>query len=166
LWIGALAAAAFLAQALAKRTWRSARTAAQTIGAAGLTSLAPAAWYVVTGGLGRQAWALWIANFLFACNQIHYVHLRIQAARVTDRREKLSAGRGFLAGQAALALILAAACAVHLFRWAAAAAFLPLLVRGFSWFAAPSQPLAICTLGKRELLHAIVFAILLVLGFQ
>ena len=55
-WIGVAAAAAFLLQSALKRTWRGARTAAQMIGSAGLTSTAPAAFYVVTGGFGATAW--------------------------------------------------------------------------------------------------------------
>src|SRR5207249_11536330 len=38
LWIGSAAAAAFIAQAIVKQVWRNARTAAQVVGAAGLTS--------------------------------------------------------------------------------------------------------------------------------
>jgi hypothetical protein len=38
------------------------------VGTAGLTSTAPAAYYVVTGHLDPLAWSLWAANFLFAKN--------------------------------------------------------------------------------------------------
>jgi 4-hydroxybenzoate polyprenyltransferase len=50
---------------------------AQMIGAAGLTSTAPAAYYAVTGHLSGTAWSLWACNFLFAINQIQFVQLRI-----------------------------------------------------------------------------------------
>ncbi|HEV2445997.1 MAG TPA: hypothetical protein VGS58_08750, partial [Candidatus Sulfopaludibacter sp.] len=76
-----------------------------------------------------------------------------------------AAGRAFLAGQIVLIVILVAACGLGLFPWPAALAFLPLLVRGFTWFAARPRPLAIHALGRQELYHAIVFGILLVLGF-
>lgn len=164
-WIGIAAVVAFVAQALVKRVWRRARTAPQAIGAAGLTAVAPAAYCAVTGGLDGIAWALWAGNLLFAFNQIQYVHLRIQSARAASRREKFSSGSGFFAGQVMLAAMLAAACAWRLFPWLAAAAFLPLLVRGFAWFAAPPQPLVIRTLGKRELYLAIAFGLLLAMGF-
>src|ERR1019366_7623189 len=49
---------------------RAARMAAQMVGALGLTSTAPAAYYVVTGRLDAAAWALWLANWLFAGDQI------------------------------------------------------------------------------------------------
>ena len=83
LWVGAAAGIAFLIQAAVKRIWRRARTAAQIIGAAGLTSTAPAAYYVVTGHLDATAWSLWAANLLFAINQIQFVKLRIRAAHTT-----------------------------------------------------------------------------------
>ncbi|HUI82074.1 MAG TPA: YwiC-like family protein [Bryobacteraceae bacterium] len=165
-WIGAGAAAAFLAQALLKKAWRKARTAAQMIGAAGLTSTAPAAYLVATGHWTTAAWALWIANLMFAINQIHFVHLRIHAAKTTTRAEKLAAGRGFLAGQLVLMLAIGLACGLGPFPWYAALAFVPLLCRGFAWFSQKSAPLAVRVLGWSELRIAIVFALLLVWGVR
>jgi len=164
--IGAAAAAAFVAQAVVRRLWPAARTVSQIIGGAGLTSLAAAAYCVVTGGIDLRGWMLWLANFLFAVNQIQYVHLRIHAARASNRREKLSAGRAFLAAQILLAAVLAIAAAGHAWSWWAAAAFLPLLVRGFAWFAAAPAPLMIHRLGQQELFQAILFGVLLVAGLQ
>jgi len=164
LGIGGIAAAAFLLQAIVRRTWRSARTAAQMIGAAGLTSTGPAAYYVVTGRLDRTAWFLWAANLLFAANQIHFVQVRIQAAKAKDRREKLAAGGAFFAGQWLLLTLLLAAGAFHVIHWYAAIAFLPILFRGFAWFAAVPRPLAIHALGKSELAYACAFGVLLVAG--
>lgn len=166
LWIGAAAGVAFLVQSVLKRIWRSARTAAQMIGAAGLTATAPAGYYVVTGHLDAAAWSLWAANLLFAINQIHFVQLRIHAAHTTSRSEKLSAGRWFLIGQATLMALLAIACARRHFRWSAAAAFLPVLFRGFAWFVKEPEPLAIQALGKKELVYAAIFGVSLVVGMQ
>jgi hypothetical protein len=163
LWrIGSAAAAAFLAQALVRR---SGRTAAQLVGAAGLTTVAPAAYYVVTGQLNGAAGSLWASNLLFAANQIQFVQLRIRAARAA-RKEKFAMGRAFFAGQIALMALLGLACVGHIFPWYAAMAFVPLLFRGFVWFAADSEPLAIHSVGKRELAHAIVFGVLLVVAFR
>jgi hypothetical protein len=163
--LGCAAAIAFLAQLLVRRIWKSARTAAQMVGAAGLTSTAPAAYYVVTGQLSTLAWSLWAANLLFAVNQIQYVQLRILAARVSSRREKLVAGRAFLAQQLLMMALIAVACSVGVFPWYAAAAFLPVLIRGFKWFAEHPEPLAIHSLGKSELAYACLFGVLLATGF-
>ena len=93
------------------------------------------------------------------------VQLRIQAAHNTSRTEKLSAGRWFLIGQVLMAL-LGVACAGQYFRWSAAVAFLPVLLRGFAWFAARFEALTIQALGKSELAYACAFGVLLVLGMR
>ena len=166
MWIGAAAAFAFLLQFILRQFRRDARTAAQMIGAAGLTSTAPSAYYVATGHLDSTAWVLWAANLLFALNQIQFVQLRIHAARAATRAEKLAAGRGFLAGQAVLLAFLVTACAAGAFPWFAAVAFVPLLIRGFAWFTAAPEPLAIHALGKRELVYACAFGVLIIIGMQ
>jgi len=166
LWIGAAAAAAFAAQALVKRFWRTARTAAQIVGAAGLASTAPAAYYAATGRLDGAAGALWAANVLFASNQIQFVQTRLHALHAVSPRDKFAAGRAFFAGQLVLLTVLISACAAGLFRWYAAIGFLPLLMRGFAWFGEGSKPLAIHAVGKRELLYACLFGILLAAGFH
>jgi len=131
-----------------------------------LTSTAPAAYYVVTGRLDANAWALWAANLAFAMNQIQYVQLRIHAARAAGRREKLALGRGFFVEQVVLLAAVLAASTAGVFRWTAAAAFVPLLFRGFAWFAAGPEPLVIHRLGKTELAHACLFGLLLAIGMQ
>jgi hypothetical protein len=45
-------------------------------------------------------------------------------------------------------------------------AFLPLLYRGFAWFAHKSAPLAVSALGWSELCYAIGFGVLLVWGVR
>jgi hypothetical protein len=164
--IGGAALIAFLIQALVRRVWRGARTAGQIVGAAGLTSTAPAAYYVATGRLDMAAWSLWAANLLFAVNQIQFVQMRIHAAHATDRRQKLAIGRGFLAGQFVLMALIIAACSGGIFEWTAATAFLPVLARGFAWFATEPKPLAIHALGKSELAYACLFGVLMVIGMR
>ena len=165
LWIGLFAALAFAGQAIVRKVWRQGRTAAQIIGAAGLTSVAAAAYYVTAGNWSRTAWSLWILNLLFAADQIEFVQLRIHAARAEKRAEKMSLGRIFLVLQLLLLVLLLAACAQSVLNWYAALAFVPVLWRGFAWFFSPFQPLVVHALGKRELAHAILFGILLITSF-
>jgi hypothetical protein len=165
LWIGAIALAAFAAQAFVRQARRKARTAAQMAGAAGLTAVAPTAYFVVAGRLNGAAWPLWLLNFAFAANQIQFVQLRIRASHVVGRAEKFKLGRKFMLAQVILIAFLLAGCAARLWTWYAAAAFAPVLWRGFAWFVSPFQPLAVHTLGKRELMHAMVFGALLILAF-
>src|SRR5271166_316956 len=99
LLIGAVSALAFAMQAVVKKLGRKGRMPAQVIGAIGLTSTAAGAYYVATGKLDHVALALWLANWLFAGNQIHYVQVRIRSSRATTMDEKPHQGFSFLAGQ-------------------------------------------------------------------
>lgn len=164
LWIGAVAVAAFLGQAVIRRTWRGARMAAQLVGAAGLTAVAPAAYYAVTNHWNRTAGSLWVLNLLFAANQIQFVQLRIHAANAKLRAEKRSAGQAFLVAQLLLIVTLAAGGVARFWNGWVAAAFLPVLWRGFAWFFARFRPLVVFRLGKSELAHAIAFGALLILA--
>lgn len=166
LLLGAAVAAAFGVQAALRKLGRENRMTAQIIGALGLTATAAGACYVVTGRLDSTALTLWGLNWLFAANQIHYVQTRIHNARVTDPREKLSRGRGFLASQFLTALVLALGWGAGLLPGGAALAFAPVLVRGFAWFGRGSRPLAIYRLGFTELAHALIFGVLLILGYR
>jgi hypothetical protein len=162
--LGGIAAVAFVGQALIRRS-RALRTESQLVGSAGLTVGAPAAFYAVTGGFGPVAWSLWLLNFLFAANQIQFVQLRIRGAQMKDAGERRVLGRWFIAFQLATVVLLPAAGAGGLCSWLSAAAFLPVLYRGFAWFLSPFKPLVVHSLGKRELAHAIVFGVLLILAF-
>jgi YwiC-like protein len=78
IWLGMIAGVAFVAQILLKKMGRTTRMAAEVVGALALTSTAPAAYCVATGRLDSRAWALWLVNWLFAADQIHFVWLRIR----------------------------------------------------------------------------------------
>ena len=80
--IGIVAAIAFGVQEIVKKLGRSGRMPAQIIGAIGLTSTAAGAYYVASGTLDRTAVLLWIANWLFAADQIHFVQTRIRGSRL------------------------------------------------------------------------------------
>ena len=99
LTLGMIAGIAFAAQIILKRIGRATRMAAEVVGALALTSTAPAAYYVATGRLDSKAWSLWLLNWLFAADQVHFVWLRIRGARAAGLREKFTVGWRFLAGQ-------------------------------------------------------------------
>lgn len=163
LWlIGAVAAAAFAGQALLKRLGRRARMLSEMVGTIGLTSSAPAAYYVMTGKLGATAWMLWLANFIFAGNQIHYVQVRIHTARVDGLRNRLAHAWGFALGQAFMTIALTVACVGGLLPPLASLAFAPLLFRGWFYFVQKPVPLQVRKLGWSELSHAIAFCILFI----
>jgi hypothetical protein len=192
LWpIGATATFFFAAQALLKIMWRRPprkpalsavegsrdgeaerprskhqtqrlRMLSEVVGTIGLTLSAPAAYYVITGKLDATGWILWIANLVFAGDQIHYVQLRIHTARVEGLRAKLARGWAFAAGQAIMTVGITIACLTGLLPKYASLAFAPLLFRGWFYFVQKPAPLAVRKLGWSELTQAIAFCLILI----
>jgi len=164
--IGLMAAAALAVQTALRRVGREMRLISQVVGAIALTATAPAAYYLGSGRLGTPALALWIANWCFACDQIHFVQLRIHAGRASGFGEKFEKGKYFFAGQA---LLLAALVCASVWRWIpplVLLAFVPALIRGTGWFFRKAQPLSVKQLGWSELQQGIAFGVLLALAFR
>jgi hypothetical protein len=165
LFIGVVSALAFALQAGVKKLGRKGRMPAQVIGAIGLTSTAAGAYYVATGKLDQTALALWLANSLFAGDQIHFVQVRIHASRAENFDERMKHGLPFFAGQIGMIGAVLAACRFGIFPAAIALAFLPVLVRGTSWFIRRRQPLDVHKLGFAELTQSLVFGALATAAF-
>ena len=165
LWLGIVAGVAFAVQVLLKKIGRAARMASEMAGALVLTSTAPAAYCVATGRLDARTWALWLVNWLFAADQVHFVWLRIRGARAEGLGQKLTAGWSFLAGNIFLCGMLALACHFNWLPRLALIAFAPVLLRGLTWFAKKPGPIVVRQLGWTEMAHAVIFAILLIAGF-
>jgi hypothetical protein len=161
LLIGAIAGLAFAVQAGVKKLGRKGRMPAQIIGAIGLSAAAAGAYYVASGHLDRTAIALWVANWLFAGDQIHFVQLRIHSSRAGSFAEKVQQGLSFLLAQIVLIVAVLTGCRIGFFPAAAAVAFLPVLLRGTLWFVRGRQPLDVHKLGFSELGQSLVFGALL-----
>jgi hypothetical protein len=164
LWFGLAAGAAAIAQGILKRS-RNSRVLAEIVGAAGLASTGPSAYYLAMGRMDRAGWTIWIACFLFAANQIHYVQTRIRLAKPMPPREKLVAGSGFLLAQIALTVAITIVCFAERPFWLVVLAFIPTLYRGFAWFIRSPEPLKIHALGWSEMRQALAFGLLLIAGF-
>src|SRR5579863_2259229 len=155
LWlIGVAAGAAFVTQVMLNKLGRNWRMLSEMIGTVGLSSCAAAAYYVMTGSFGATAWMLWLANFLFSGNQIHYVQLRIHTAKQQEMRAKIARGWSFVLGQLGMAAVLTLICAVGLMPWLALAAFAPILLRGWIYFLEKPERLIVRRLGWSELRQA------------
>lgn len=166
LWpLGAGVAAAFIGQAVLKKLGRRTRMLSEMVGTIGLTASAPAAYYVITGEFNATAWMLWLANVLFAGDQIHYVQLRIHTAKVEGFRAKLRQGWAFAVGQALMTAIITLACLARLMPPIASLAFAPLLFRGWFYFVQEPTQLIVRRLGWSELKHATAFCVLLIATF-
>jgi len=165
LFIGTIAGAAFAIQACVKLFGRKMRMPAQVIGAIGLTSTAAGAYYVVTGRLDSLALALWLANWLFACDQIHYVQLRLRNSKVVGRRNRFTRGWIFLILQILMLIAIASLSLASYLPLLAVIAFIPIVVRGMMWVFQKPEALDVQWLGITELLHAITFGVLLITSF-
>lgn len=166
LWLGMVAALCGFAQAGLRRLRRETRVPAQVIGAVGLTATAPGAYYVAAGALDQTAYVLWLVNWLFAAHQIHYVHLRIGAAKARTRPEKFRAGRGFVITQSVLLGGLAGVAAASYAPPMLFLAFIPALVRAAVWFQQPQGTLSVRRLGFSELAQNIAFGVLVIVTLQ
>lgn len=166
LWpLGAGVAGAFVGQAILKKLGRRTRMLSEMVGTIGLTASAPAAYYVITGEFNATAWMLWLANILFAGDQIHYVQLRIHTAKIRGFRAKLAHGWAFAVGQAVMTAIITLACLARLMPPIASLAFAPLLFRGWFYFVQEPTQLIVRRLGWSELKHATAFCVLLIATF-
>jgi hypothetical protein len=166
LWpLGATVATAFVAQAVLKKLGRRTRMLSEMVGTIGLTAAAPAAYYVITGEFNATAWTLWVANILFAGDQIHYVQLRLHTAKVQGFGAKLACGWEFALGQALMTAVITLACMARLMPPIASLAFAPLLLRGWFYFIQEPAPLIVRRLGWSELKHATAFCVLLIATF-
>lgn len=165
LLIGAIAAAAFLLQAVVKGIGRRGRMPAQVIGAIGLTATAAAAYYVTSGRLERVALSLWMANWLFAGNQVHFVQIRIRGSRAESFPDKVRHAYGFLAGQVLLLGLILVGTRFGFFPRFTVTAFVPVLLRGSLWFYRGRQSLDVHKLGFSELFQALLFGVLLCAAF-
>ena len=166
MWLlGAATAGSFVLQAVLRKWGRSTRMISQVVGAFGLTCTAPAAYYIGTGRLDSGAFVLWIANWIFAGNQIHFVQLRIRAARADTFTEKFARGGFFFMAQAVLLILLVFASRWKIVPTLAILAFLPAIVRGSLWFFRKAEALNVKSLGWSEMKHGVVFGTLLASAF-
>jgi len=164
--LGGAAALLFAVQVTIKRAGRRFRMASQVIGALALTATAPGAYYVATGRFDLRAIGLWLAYWVFAGNQIHFVQLRLHSSKCGTWEEKFARGRGFFAGQTIMMLALTWAWAFGVLPALVLIAFVPVFVRGVAWFFSRPRPLALHRLGMTELAHAIGFGVLLVAALR
>lgn len=167
-WSPAFAAVGLFAlQDVVKRVARVGRLAGEIIGAFGLAVVAVAAWTMAAGRFDLEAVTLWLMNGLFATNQILYVQLRIHEVRDSGESSDSGGKLLFYAGEGLTATVLIAAWRAKLMPALALLAFLPILLRdGLRFIRSGAQPLKIHRLGKTELVHAIVFALLVIASFR
>jgi len=164
--IGAIAGLAFLAQAALKKRARRYRALAQLVGSIGLASTAASACYLRSGSLSLTALLLWVVNWLFAAEQIEFVQLRIQGAKLETATERFVRGKAYLITLSFVLIILIIGSVVRLVPALTILAFVPSLLRSSIWFTSSRKPLDVHKLGWLELTNAVLFAVLLIAAFR
>jgi hypothetical protein len=139
---------------------------AQLTGAVALSSTSAGAYYLATGHFGSMAAIIWLANWLFAADQIHFVQLRIHSARAMTAVEKWHQGKSFLAHQALSLLFLGMIWCAGWLPGLILLAFVPLFIRSLAWFLESPHQLQVRRLGFSELVYAIVFGMVFIAGFH
>ena len=165
LLLGTATVLAVVIQTVLRRLGRRARMAAQLVGAIGLTCTAPAAYYIGTGRLSERAFILWVANWIFAGNQIHFVQLRIHSARASTFSQKFAQGRLFLLVPPVFFVFLVVASFWRVLPPLVIVAFVPALVRGTLWFFRKPESLDVRSLGWSEMKYGVAFGVLLAVAF-
>jgi len=136
------------------------------IGSIGLTSTAASAYCVVSGRVDSTALALWTANWLFAAEQIEFVQLRIQGARMSDARARFQRAKPYLVAVSAIVVALVLPSIGGLIPGVAILAIAPAILRSGVWFCSQVKPINVHRLGWSELANAAVSALFLVVIFR
>ena len=140
-------------------------------GIAGLALGAPLAYYAATGQLDSTAFALWLINALYFGGTVFYIKLKVrQQPRepAPDRlSERLLNGRACLTYQAAALTVIMTLVALDHMPVLLPLAFVPMtlkmLVGTARW--QDKRSLSLPRLGVIEILHAVMFAALVIVAF-
>jgi hypothetical protein len=135
----------------------------QLLAVSGLSLTAPAAWYVATGRLDRDAGFLWTLNVLYFAGGLFYVKMHLAAAirrkPLETMRQKLRIGAGVLIYHSALA-------AIGVMLWPVGLVFAPAVVRAIIGVWRLSPTLRIKRLGWTEVAYSLVFAVALIFALH
>jgi len=144
--------------------------AAELVGVAVLSHAAPAAWIAVRGELDRTGSELWALNLLFFLGGVLYVKYRVRGLHAhrafASLRERVAFAWPVFLYHVALAAFLAAWVLVESRPVLLIVAFVPGILRACQLAVQLGQRFPIRRLGWSEVIHAVVFAALLVLAFR
>lgn len=144
--------------------WVLTRAESQLAVAAAFAVGAPAAYVALRGSADGMALELAVLSALLTLNQVAYVQVEIDALRHGGRRARLGFGWPFLAFQTATLVALAWAWSREALPLLAAAAFVPLLARGYLRFLWTPKRVALKRLGFTELAYTAFAVALLAAG--
>jgi hypothetical protein len=143
---------------------------AELVGVVVLSHAAPAAWIAVRGQLDRTGGEVWVLNLFFFLGGVLYVKYRVRGLQAhrsfTTLRERLVFAWPVFLYHLALAAFLAAWVLVESRSMMLIVAFVPGILRACQLAVHLGQRFPIRRLGWNEVIHAVLFAALLVLAFR
>ncbi len=137
----------------------------------GLALGAPLAYYVSTGLLDGTALALWIVNALYFGGTVFYIKLKVRQQSkepAPDRvSERLVKAKACLSYQSAVLTLVILLVALHRLPALAVLAFAPMTLKVLYGAARwqDRKSLSLPRLGVIELIHSLVFAVLIIAAF-
>ena len=138
----------------------------------GLALGAPMAYYTASGLLDITAAALWLVNALYFGGTVFYIKLKVrQQPRLPapDRvSERLVKARACLAYQTIALTVMLLLVALQWAPWLALLAFVPVTIKVIhgAWRWQDKKSLSLTRLGITEIVHAVAFALLVIIAFN
>jgi hypothetical protein len=136
----------------------------ELVGAAGLTSTAPATCYVLEQDWETTCWLLWLLTFLYFTSGIFYVKMRVsQSIKVREHRKRVSHSVAYHTCLCVGLLLLTWFGRIpHLLFFA----YVPITIRSITGLFAREEKLNIRRIGYTELAHTVLFVALFVVFWR
>jgi len=163
--LGAMGAAIALPVLLSRSLRYRWRAQGELLVVAGLSILAPAAYYATTGDLDRQAAGLWLPPALYGAGSIFYVRMLFQRRRHSAPREMSGTRQAVALYLAALWITIGTSALSELLPPLMPVAFLPATLKISLALARDTAADNVRRTGVLEVLHAALFAALLVVAY-
>jgi predicted neutral ceramidase superfamily lipid hydrolase len=143
---------------------------AEMLGVVLLSMAAPAAWIASRGAMEKPALEVWALNLVFFAGGVLYVKYRVRGVqshrKFSSLRERFLFAWPALLYHALLGAFLAATILKGAFPALVLLAFAPAILRATALVAQLGKRFPIRRLGWTEMVHAVVFATLLILAYR
>lgn len=142
----------------------------EIIGVLGLTASAPLMYLYLYEILDARGWVLWAINMLYFSGSIFYVKLKLHYQPANEEPQlifKLQSGLPLITYTIFVFMFMITITALRHYSWYFVVAFIPFLIKISLGIAKwnTSQDLKAWRIGLIEIFHAVLFAILSIIGF-
>jgi hypothetical protein len=142
----------------------------EIIGVLGLTASAPLMYLYLYETLDARGWVLWAVNMLYFSGSVYYVKLKLRYQPAHEEPKfilKLRASLPLVVYTAFVFIFMISVTALRNYSWYFVVAFIPFLIKSLfgivTWNT--RQDLKAWRIGVNEIIHAVLFATLSIIGF-